>query len=86
MAITQEHVNRIKQECKSELTDIFGDIENIDFVTAILIAVYCNKRKTFHDINKEPIEYNYWFSMAKAYDEAVKATFSTLEKLEILRK
>ena len=82
MSITQERADQIKQECRDELIEIFGDIENIDFVTAIIIAEYCKKRTTFHDMVKEPIEHNYWNSMASAYGEAIKAAISALDKLK----
>jgi hypothetical protein len=79
MAITQEQADKIVQNIKDDLRDTFGDIENIDLIKAIEIAQYCKNKYLMYNTKNTPVEYGYWFHMARSYDKAVNASLMTFK-------
>lgn len=74
MVLTQKQTDKIVQDIKDHLAEKFGDIENIDLKKAIEIATYCERKTSIYNTTNTPVEYGYWFYLARAYKTAVNAT------------
>jgi hypothetical protein len=74
MSVTQEDADKKVQNIKDELAKNFGDIENVNLDEARAIRDYCKQKVKLYDISNTPVEYAYWFYLARTYDEAVSAT------------